>query len=155
MTTTKQTKINDHVGFDVHKEIAKLWTQMSKQNEARELSTRRMPRLAQMPAIIVHQCNREGSSGCFYQGEYKITLSLGRDTVDAWEVIAHELNHAAGFQFHDRLFYKSLKAIIEKRWKTRISFYEVTRYGYEVDSIMRDQLKKNNCVNFEKKKASV
>ena len=155
MTTTKDANINQHVGFDVRKEATKLWTQMSKQNESRELSPRRMPRLAQMPTIILHQCNREGSSGLFYRGEYKITLSLGRDTVDAWQTLAHELNHAAGFEFHDRLFYNSLKVIIEKRWKTRISFYEVTRYGYAVDYMMRDQLKKNKTVNFESKKVSV
>ena len=44
---------------------------------------------------------------------------------------------------HHREFYKCLKAVTEKRWKTEVSFYEVSgeQYGYSVDYIIERQVK--------------
>jgi len=153
MTTTKQQKLNAHIGFDLEKEADKLWKQIIKQNNKGELRPIRKLWITTKPTIIVHQCNRMASSGSYYTGTHTITLSLGRNTAEAWETLAHELNHSIGLMGHDEKFYKSLKAIVEKRWNTRISFYEVGRYGYEVDAIILGQLIKGNLVNFEKPSA--
>jgi hypothetical protein len=38
------------------------------------------------------------------------------------------------------VFYKALKDVCERRWKKRISFHEVTKYGYAVDYIIEKQI---------------
>jgi hypothetical protein len=67
----------------------------------------------------------------------------------AWHVLAHELAHCAcppvltngKRDVHHREFYLCLKAAVEKRWKTQVSFYEVTgQYGYSVDRIIERQV---------------
>jgi len=65
-----------------------------------------------------------------------------------WETLAHELCHiAVGGRYkgdrrtsHDEVFYKALKDVCERRWKKRISFHEVTKYGYAVDYIIGKQI---------------
>lgn len=66
----------------------------------------------------------------------------------SWGTLSHELCHMAvrsryknGRSYsHDEVFYKALKDVTERRWRKRISFHEVTRYGYEVDDIIRKQI---------------
>ena len=65
-----------------------------------------------------------------------------------WGTLSHELCHMAVRSrykndrrySHDEVFYKALKDVTERRWGKRISFHEVTRYGYEVDGIIRSQI---------------
>jgi len=65
-----------------------------------------------------------------------------------WETLAHELCHMAvrsrykdgRRKAHDEVFYKALKDVCERRWKKRISFHEVTGYGYAVDNIIEKQI---------------
>jgi len=65
-----------------------------------------------------------------------------------WGTLAHELCHMAvrsryengRYKSHDEVFYKALKDVAERRWKVRISFAEVTKYGYVVDDIIRSQI---------------
>jgi hypothetical protein len=65
-----------------------------------------------------------------------------------WETLAHELCHMAvrsryedgRRKSHDEVFYKALKDVCERRWKKRISFHEVTKYGYAVDYIIEKQI---------------
>lgn len=140
----KAQQLIEHIGFDVHKEANKLWKIIEKQHKA---SKSRL--IIKMPALVIHKCNRRTSSGICYYNKKTVSLSLGRDTVRAWVVLAHELNHAAGYIAHDRAFYHALKAITEARWKTRISFYEVGRYGYAVDAIIEEQLNKAGSVQFK------
>jgi hypothetical protein len=73
---------------------------------------------------------------------------MGTDTVDAWETLAHELNHAIGHRGHDHAFYKSLKELTEARWKMRVSSFNWNRAGYNCDWDLRRQLVNAGCVKF-------
>lgn len=91
---------------------------------------------------------RTGTNGSYaHTGRGFITLGGGA----RWETLAHELVHMAdrrlGVRFlgdrkrhHDEWFYKTLKDVCERRWKVRISFAEVTRWGYAVDVIIQRQI---------------
>lgn len=67
---------------------------------------------------------------------------------DTWMLLLHELGHmAVGVRHnngrrsaHDAKLYKAMKDVAERRWKTNISFYEVTSYGYVVDGIISKQI---------------
>lgn len=78
-----------------------------------------------------------------------------------WGTLAHELCHMAvrsryknGRSYsHDEVFYKALKDVTERRWGKRISFHEVTRYGYEVDGIIRSQVHEEVTAWIQKQQA--
>lgn len=124
-------------GMDVEKEARRLWRILCKQNGKQ----RRMP-----PLKIVRR-NRAGSSGYCYYGSH-ISLQLGTDTVAAWETLAHELNHAIGYENHDHRFYRSLKQLTEARWKMRVSSFSWNRAGYDCDHDLRMQLYAAGVVKF-------
>jgi hypothetical protein len=81
----------------------------------------------------------------------------------AWEVLAHELCHAAQTITHEtlwegshgRTFYTTLKPVIEKRWNVRMDWSFINGYtdtskswGYKVDWEMTRQLKESGKVKF-------
>lgn len=82
-----------------------------------------------------------------------------------WEVLAHELCHAAvgrrhGEGSHGRSFYVALRSVVEKRWHIRIDYSFVNGYtdsshswGYKVDYQIRKQLSEANCVRFDYQQA--
>ena len=68
---------------------------------------------------------------------------------ESWGTLAHEVCHIAiGYrrsdtgraQSHDEVFYKALKDLYQRRWKRQMNWSAVTRFGYEVDSIMESQI---------------
>jgi hypothetical protein len=77
-----------------------------------------------------------GSAGYADITEHRVWLKCSPD----WEVIAHELVHLAVTRNHDKVFYNALRDVTQRRFKVRISFFEVTRYGYDVDRIIERQL---------------
>lgn len=72
----------------------------------------------------------------------------------AWKVLLHELCHAAcpprDGDSHHREFYYAMKTVAEKRWKCLVSFASLrgNRWGYEVDHLIEDQLRKAGVVKF-------
>lgn len=93
-----------------------------------------------------------GYAGLAYFGEGRIWLKAGCE----WGTLAHELVHmAVGTRrtangrrcAHDEVFYKALKDLAERRWKVRISYYGVTRWGYAVDGLLRKQLRDAGVFN--------
>lgn len=134
----KQVQARSHAGFDWQKEAQRIWRILCKQNN----------KTMRMPLIKVVNRNRTGSSGYCYYTQHMISMQMGTNTVDAWETLAHELNHAIGHHGHDHNFYRSLKALTEARWKVRISSFNWNRAGYNCDWDLRSQLVKADVVKF-------
>lgn len=134
---TKQAKMV--AGFDVEKEAARLWKILCKQQNKNK----------PMPALNIVRRNRHGSSGYAYIAERKVSLQLGSGTVNAWEVVAHELVHMIGFVAHDKNFYHALKQLTEERWNTTISSFNWNKYGYACDRSIERQLTIKGCVKFK------
>jgi hypothetical protein len=70
-----------------------------------------------------------------------------------WIWLAHEFVHCAvgkhrkngRWVHHDRTFYHCLRDLAQRRFKARISFFEVTHYGYDVDRLIDRQLSEQNA----------
>ena len=122
----------------INKEAQRLWALLCKQHNKQK----------SMPQIDVRRSKRNGSSGTYHHYEHRITLTLGVNTADAWETLAHELVHGFGFLHHNRKFYHELKQLVECRWKTRISSYDWNKYGYACDFSISAQLNEKGCVKF-------
>lgn len=131
METTTTLKMTD--ATSVNKEAQRLWKILCKQHN----------KTTRMPAVIVVFRKRVESSGSYTveYGEGIVKVHLGSDVIDAWETLAHEINHAIGCEAHDRNFYYSLKQLIEKRFNTRISAFDWNRFGYACDWSIQEQLK--------------
>lgn len=134
----KQVQARSHAGFDWQKEAQRIWRILCKQNN----------KTMRMPVIKVVNRKRAASSGYCYYSQHMISMQMGTNTVDAWETLAHELNHAIGYHGHDHNFYRSLKALTEARWKVRISSFNWNRAGYNCDWDLRSQLVKADVVKF-------
>jgi hypothetical protein len=128
-----------HSGFDVEKEAQRLW---------KILQTQENKPTRPIPSIKIVNRKRSASSGVCYYGEHAVTLNLGTETIDAWETLAHELNHAIGHRGHDHNFYRSLKQLTETRWKIRVNSFDWSRAGYNCDWDLRKQLKSKEVVKF-------
>jgi hypothetical protein len=131
--------------YNIEKEAAKLWKLLEPYHKGR-----RQPRIE----MVTRGC-RVDHDGLVWQG---ISGVAGLADYERWtiilkiapsyETLAHELVHmAVGSRgrlgrrdHHDRVFYNCLKDVLERRFKIRLSFYEVSRYGYEVDGIIEEQL---------------
>lgn len=141
---TKRAKAVDaktsHSGFDVEKEAARLWRILQKQENKPH---------KRLPQIKIVQRKRGGSSGYCEHGGRFVSLQLGKNTVDAWETVAHELVHAIGYMGHGHDFYKCLKQLTEARWKMKVNSYEWTRAGYNCDWNLRRQLEEQKVVTFK------
>lgn len=78
-----------------------------------------------------------GCAGYADLDEHRVWVKAQPD----WLTLAHELNHLAVTANHDKVFYNALRDVTQRRFKIRISFFAVTRYGYEVDAIIERQLR--------------
>lgn len=80
-----------------------------------------------------------------------------------WGVLAHELVHCAVgvrrkqnyYAAHDEVFYKCYKDITERRWKVKISFYGVPKWGYAVDGFIEKQAAEQGAYKFPSRKKEV
>ena len=137
-------------GMPLKKECARLWKMIAKMpptlyGARRAISTvsnskppqiklmERGWRVDQDGALLVGG----GYAGIAYMGRGFITVK----PCVSWGTLAHEIIHMAGYQYHDEAFYKALKWLTERRFKTRIDFSTVTRYGYGVDHLIRQQIR--------------
>ncbi|NBV84471.1 hypothetical protein EBR57_10200, partial [bacterium] len=114
-----------------------------------------------LPPIEIRENNYRGNLGWAHVGQSwrGIVIKKQSNEIWTWGILLHELTHmAVGVRYpkgrdgrcsaHDEKFYKAQKDVAERRWKTRISFYEVTKYGYNVDEIILSQLRKQGVVKF-------
>jgi|LakMenEpi03Aug12_release.lakeMendotaPanAssembly.Ray.scaffolds.fasta_scaffold01021_44 hypothetical protein len=131
--------------YNIEKEAAKLWKLLEPYHKGA-----RQPRIEMMTRGC--RVDREGlvwqgiggAAGLADYNRWTVMLKVA----PSYETLAHELVHfAVGTrgvrgrrEVHDRVFYNCLKDVLERRFKIHISFYEVSRYGYEVDGIIEEQL---------------
>jgi len=124
-------------------------------------SHRPMPKLR-----IVYTRQKRGESGWCDGATATIRVMRGHEGgVRAWEVLAHELCHAAYRSVHGRgnegghgeTFYKMLRDVTERRWKVRIDGWHTINghtatskaWGYKVDSIIINSLEKQGIVGLK------
>ena len=140
------TKYNS--GFKIKSEAERIWNLFEPYHKG-----------AKMPKIFVELHGLEfrrlqdggvqilGGRGNAGEARYHLNEVMIKPNV-GWGTLAHELCHFAvgsryengRYKSHDEVFYKALKDVSERRWKVRISFAEVTKYGYVVDGIIRSQI---------------
>jgi hypothetical protein len=128
------------------------------------------------PLPPVHILPFEGVDG-FARGRYGwahvsqpwlgIKLKKIPDQTNFWLALVHELAHmAVGSRpitgqwnkkraFHDREFYMAMREVTQRRWKCKISFAKVGKWGYDVDALMREQLQEQDAIKFKPRKVSV
>jgi hypothetical protein len=122
---------------DARREIAKVW------RAARKVE----PRLAEEPPKLV--ASRGGGS---YAYTYHHKIHLGKGA--GWSTLVHEVAHFVQAKrglalrsdgkraVHDRAFYYGMKEVMEQLVPgLRISFYRVTSWGYNVDTVIAQQLR--------------
>jgi predicted SprT family Zn-dependent metalloprotease len=132
-------------GFNIDKEAAKIWKLLMPYHNGKRMpeiiiSTRGVNITPDGTAWI----KQNGYMGLAYIAEHRIWLKAN----PTWETLAHELVHLAvgvrrgvsNYRAHDKVFYDCLRDVAQRRFKVRISFFEVTRYGYDVDAIIERQL---------------
>lgn len=137
-------------GMPLKKECARLWKMLAKMpptlhGARRAISTvtnSKPPRIQLMERGW--RVNSEGE--LFINSGYAGLAYMGRGLITvkpnvSWGTLAHEIIHMAGYQFHDADFYEALKWLTERRFKTRIDFSTVTRYGYAIDHLIRAQIR--------------
>lgn len=136
--------------LNIPKEAVRLWKLLEPYHRGRAL-----------PPIEIRNNNYRGNLGWAHVGQSwrGIVVKKQGSEFSTWTLLLHELTHmAVGVRYpkgrngrcsaHDETFYKAMKDVTERRWKTRISFYEVTKYGYNVDGIIGSQLYKQGVVKF-------
>lgn len=140
--SAKELRWNGDMNYDA--EAKKLWKILEPVHNG-----------AKLPIIQVKDPKRlNGAMG--WSGGYFIVVKKGYGLVTDWQTLAHELVHSAisysskryGTRHHDREFYNRLKEVTERRWKTNISFASVTKYGYNVDWLITQQLREQGVVKF-------
>lgn len=120
-----------------------------------------------LPKIrIVYTRQHRGESGIWDGTTATVRVMRGHEGgVRAWEVLAHELCHAAYRNIHGRgnegahgeTFYKMLRDVTERRWKVRIDGWHTinghtsssTAWGYKVDDIIIKSLEKQGVVGLK------
>ena len=133
--------------MNVKREARKLWKLLERYHGGRPMPTNFK--------IETHKGQRK-LGHAYYDGR-EILLRRTGDVVQDWEVLAHELCHVAVKRMrtngkkgvHDKYFYDALRHATAARWKTRISFYGVTKYGYCVDMMIVKQLREQGVVKFK------
>lgn len=154
----KKASTTGYEHFNIKKEAVVIWRLLEPYHKNR----RPMPSIR----IETRGCwvDQEGrlwkGSGVLGHADYEANEIMLKPTPD-WGTLAHELVHmAVGSRWkngqqesHDRIFYNCLRDVAQRRFKCRISFYEVTRYGYIVDQIIERQLFELGVYKIFEKKA--
>lgn len=155
----RKYSIEGEHGMNIKKETARLWKMIKKMPQECEWGVRgsRIASTRKPPSVRLMKrgwsVDRDGqvwtsmlgAAGLAYGNH--ITIKPGV----SWETLAHEIIHCAGFRGHDETFYRALKWLTEKRWKMRIDFSTVTRYGYDVDWLIESQIHEVVKAEFAKK----
>lgn len=113
--------------------------------------------IGKRPPLNIVFTRSRGTSGLWNGHQATVRIERFSDGgVRVWEVLAHELCHAAqrrsgmSGDTHGREFYTLLRAVTEKRWKVQIDgWHNINGYtnssrswGYDVDYIIEGSLRK-------------
>lgn len=140
---SKPTKCPWVGDMHVKREAKRLWTLLKPYHKG-----------APMPTIDLRVAPPHGQSqvGTAYYHSNRITVITNRDVVEVWLTLLHELTHIAvksrDGRHHDGKFYNTMKDVTERRWKIDISYRDVTRWGYNVDALIKEQLREKGVVVF-------
>lgn len=141
-------------GMPIQKEAERIWKLFEPYHRGRSMPNVRISFAASSIDENGDVWSRGGVLGHASYSKHEVMLKPGV----RWETLAHELCHlAVGYRYkngrrvaHDEVFYKALKDVTERRFKMRIDFSQVTKYGYEVDWIIEKQIDANVRAAFEK-----
>jgi hypothetical protein len=153
----RKYSIEGEHGMNIKRETARLWKMIAKMPQETEwgrrgsriVSTRKPPivRLMKRGWSVDRDGRlwiRSGYAGVAFGSHIAVKPGV------SWETLAHEIIHCAGFRGHDEMFYAALKWLTQTRWKMRIDFSSVTRYGYGVDWLIESQIADVVKNHFEK-----
>ncbi len=150
------SKVGEH-GMLIKPETARLWNLLKKfPNELPQgSSTRYRANRMKPPTVELKEkyWHVDDEGHLFTRGASYAYISEHRIAVTpctSWETLAHEIIHCAGYYNHDRNFYLALKWLTETRWKVRVDYSKVTRWGYDVDYIIIKQIKDVVKQHFDK-----
>lgn len=144
-----------HNGFDINKEAKRIWKYLEQWHGGAP-----MPKIEVRTSDIKTVMIREDRTHIFqtWKSRHGVAFTYEKPQRIRLEVfanphtLAHELVHCADHiahpfasrnDHHGERFYRMLKHVLEKRWKVRISFAKVTKWGYAVDAIMEEQTREH------------
>ena len=142
-------------GFHIEREAKKIWKLLEPYHNGKRFPKIEMQQRG-LRVVDNGVAIKQGKyAGLAYIDKNKIWLRANPE----WETLAHELAHLAvgvrqgehNRRAHDRVFYNCLRDVTQRRFKVRISFSDVTRYGYAVDHIIEKQLNDLNVYEVFKK----
>ena len=151
-------------GMNIKRETARLWQMLTKMPDTMKgASTNQRIHLMrpQPPKVQLKvrgwRAEKDGTIwrtssnlGWAYRSQHLIKV----EPKVSWETLAHEIIHCAGYDYHDEAFYKALIWLTERRWRIEIKHkYAITRYGYEVDRMIEQQIDEIVRAAFEKESA--
>ena len=138
-------------GFDLQKEAKRIWKQLEQWHRGAPLPKIEV-RTGEIKEIsvgengtrIFHSLKSRQGAAFTHEQPQRIRLApfsnphtLAHELVHCADRIAHPF--ASRNDHHGERFYRMLKHAVEKRWKVRVSFAQVTKWGYAVDWIMEEQ----------------
>lgn len=141
-----------HQGFDIRKEAKRIWKHLEQWHGGAPLPKIEV-RVADIKDISIDEDRtrifKSFKSRAGVAFTYEKPQRVRLEVFATWHTLAHELVHCADHiahpaasrnDWHGERFYRMLKHVVEKRWKVRISFAQVTKWGYAVDRIIEDQI---------------
>lgn len=148
----KNTDLKWHGDMNIQAEAKKIWKLLEPWHNGKAL-----------PAITVLPKSDKGRHGWAYTSQpWKGIFVKKLDCqTDFWATLLHELSHmAVGSRrndngkrcVHDREFYMAMREVTQRRWKCKISYAEVGKWGYEVDRMVIAQLKEQQAIKFKPRK---
>ena len=144
-----------HGDMNINSEAKKIWKLLTPYHGGKP-----------MPPIEVTFDDQRGRNGWAYisQPWRGVVVKKTDDIVTFYNILVHELTHMAvgvravhgqwnkKHQAHDREFYMAMRDVYQKRWKIAMSFSKVTKWGYNVDDLIRTQMREQDVIKFKPRK---
>jgi hypothetical protein len=144
-----------HGDMNINAEAKKIWKMLEPWHKGKPLP----------PVHIVQHTGRGRVGWAHVSQQWKgIYVKKTSNQIDFWTTLLHELTHMAvgsrrndngGRCWHDRDFYMAMREVTQNRWKCKISYAKVGKWGYDVDKIIRVQLKEQDAIKLKPRKVSV
>lgn len=143
-----------HGDMNINAEAKKIWKMLEPWHKGKPLP----------PVHIVKNTGRGRVGWAHVSQQWKgIYVKKTSNQIDFWTTLLHELTHmAVGSRkgeatrcWHDREFYMAMREVTQNRWKCKISYAKVGKWGYDVDKIIRVQLREQDALKFKPRKVSV
>jgi hypothetical protein len=147
-----------HGDMNINAEAKKIWKLLEPWHKGKPLP----------PVHIVKDTGKGRHGWAHVSQPWKgIYVKKTSNQIQFWTTLLHELAHMAvggrsitgqwnkKHSFHDREFYMAMREVTQRRWKCKISFAKVGKWGYDVDALMRVQLQEQDAIKFKPRKVSV